>query len=137
MTVEEHFSLQITFEIYLIISVEIIFQVQDEATLTQGSMSANSDNFHVPVNVPLDQKQYMQSANPQMPNQLWTLHLFPCFFFTQIILTKWAQPISYFLFLFLVLCALSYEIFLPSTPFCSFLNGEYPLHEVLKFACAT
>lgn len=39
------------------------------------------------------------------------------------------------IFLFLVLYSLSYKGFLPSTPLCSSLNGDCPLHEVFNKVC--
>lgn len=87
----------------------------------------------VPVNACLDQTQYIQPVNSQMPSQLWALYLFSCSISFQTRLTYVASASHIFSIFssFLLIyprrasCLLTHFIVLP--------KGDYLLHEVLKF----
>lgn len=82
-------------------AIEIYFYSWDEATSAWDTKSANqnSDNFHVPVNVPPDQTHSM----PRQP------------------ITKTHTNLGLYTN-FLVPYSLSYKSFLPSGPFCNSLD---------------
>ena len=95
-----------------------------------------TSNFHVPVNALLDQKhsvfsQPIPKAKPVLGSILTS------FFLLTPRNTDYVAPANqrFSIFLFLVLYFLSYKSFLPSTPFCTSLNGGRPLHEVLNQVC--
>lgn len=77
-----------------------------------GWSSANGhlDNFHTPVNVPLDEKQYIQSAKPRHQASSASTYFF--------------DPCSFPILLFLILYSLSSitSSFVP--PPCRLLNGS-------------
>ena len=73
--------------------------------------------------------KYVESANPQMPSQLWAL----CFFLVAYLFSPlfFLVLYSFSVFLFLIPYSLSYKCFLTSVPFShlwTFGNGDFLLH---------
>ena len=88
----------------------------------------NLDNFHVPVNVPPDQKCSMSSQTiPKCQVHSGPSHSKQGY--------DYVAPINQVssIFLFLVLYSSSYKNLLPSALFCNSPKGDCPLHEMLKF----